>query len=219
MRFIAGAYEEQFYIRDVMNFDYKTIPSCNPNNLTQALAGGLPCLANLAPIPTTRPNDPSVRSDPTAFGEDTRRGYDQWAGFVSLDYDILPNLTVTAGTRWYQYNEFETGTQYGTDSSCLNVANGHCGDDVVNIGGGKDFKAYAGFKSRVNISWHITPDIMAYGTWSQGFRPGGFNRSGGNVAPGVGGAPQFSKPLSYAPDSLTNNEVGMKPTSWTITCR
>ena len=92
------------------------------------------------------------------------------------------------------------------------MANGHCSDDVVNIGNGLDRKTYSGFKSRVNITYHITPDIMAYATWSQGFRPGGFNRSGGAVAPGAGGVKQFNKPLSYAPDSLTNNEVGVKGT-------
>jgi len=152
-----------------------------------------------------------VRSDATAFGEDTRRGYDQWAAFGSIDYDIIPDiLTVTAGTRWYEYKEFETGTQYGTDSSCMNVPNGHCGDDVVNIGGGLDRKTYSGFKSRANVTWHITPDIMAYATYSQGFRPGGFNRSTGAVAPGPGGVKQFEKPNGYAPDTLTNNEIGIK---------
>jgi len=30
--------------------------------------------------------------------------------------------------------------------------------------------------------WHVTPDIMAYYTYSEGFRPGGFNRT--NSLPG-----------------------------------
>ncbi len=30
--------------------------------------------------------------------------------------------------------------------------------------------------SRVNLTYHITPDVMAYYTYSQGYRPGGFNR-------------------------------------------
>ena len=38
-------------------------------------------------------------------------------------------------------------------------------------------RRYHGFKSRGNLTWHITPDVMVYYTYSQGFRPGGFNRT------------------------------------------
>src|SRR5207245_10435545 len=31
---------------------------------------------------------------------------------------------------------------------------------------------YTGFRSRANLTWKITPDLLAYYTWSQGFRPG-----------------------------------------------
>ena len=44
-------------------------------------------------------------------------------------------------------------------------------------------RRYHGFKSRANLTWHITPDIMAYYTFSQGFRPGGFNRTVGDRGP------------------------------------
>ena len=53
---------------------------------------------------------------------------------------------------------------------------------------------------------------MAYYTFSQGFRPGAFNRSAGAVAPGAGGVDQFNKPNGYGPDSLQNQEIGMKGT-------
>ncbi len=212
-RVIAGAYWEQFRIYDVMNFDYKTIQSCTPANLTAALGGGPVCLADVRPAPGSTMNDPSVRGDSTAFGEDTQRGYDQTAFFASADYDIIPDtLTVTAGTRWYQYRDFEVGSQYGTNTSCLNVANGTCTGGMVNIDAANDRKTYAGFKSRANVTWHITPDIMAYYTFSEGFRPGAFNRSVSAVAPGPGGIPQFIKPNGYGPDSLQNQEVGMKGT-------
>jgi outer membrane receptor protein involved in Fe transport len=36
----------------------------------------------------------------------------------------------------------------------------------------------SGFRSRANLTWHVTPDAMVYYTFSQGFRPGGFNRTG-----------------------------------------
>ena len=213
LRFIAGAFYEDYKIYDVMNFKYKTIPSCNPGNLAVAVAGGPVCVADVRTAPGSTANDPGIRDDNTAFGEDTQRGYKQTAAFLSADYDIIPDvLTITGGTRWYEYKEFEVGSQYGTGTGCLNVPNGDCAGGLVNIDAAHDKKTYAGFKSRANITWHIDPNTMLYYTWSQGFRPGGFNRSVGNVAPDSTGTKQYTKPNGYAPDELINNEVGLKTT-------
>ena len=213
LRAIGGAYWEEFHIYDVMNFNYKTDPSCNPANLSAALAGGPVCVANVRTAPGSTANDPGVRSDSTAFGEDTQRGYNQYAFFGSADFDIIPDtLTVTGGARWYQYREYEVGSQYGTNTGCLNVANGQCSGGMINIDAAKDRKTYSGVKGRANVTWHIAPDIMVYYTFSQGFRPGAFNRASGAVAPGAGGVAQFNKPNAYGPDSLQNQEIGMKGT-------
>ncbi len=212
LRAIGGAYWEEFHIYDDMNFNYKTIPACNQANLTGALAGGPVCVADVRPSPAATLNDPSIRSDATAFGEDTQRGYNQYAFFGSVDYDIIPDtLTVTGGARWFQYRDFEVGSQYGTTTGCLDVPNGQCAGGVVNINAANDRKTYSGVKGRANITWHVTQDIMAYYTFSQGFRPGAFNRSSSAVAP-LSGVNQFQKPNSYGPDSLQNQEVGMKGT-------
>ena len=42
-------------------------------------------------------------------------------------------------------------------------------------------------RAAVNLTWHITPDVMAYYTYSQGFRPGGFNRTIANKAKDANG--------------------------------
>jgi iron complex outermembrane recepter protein len=218
-RGIVGAYYEDFKIFDVMNFNYKTIPSCTPTNLAAAEAGGPDCVANVAPAPGSTATDPSVRGDPTAFGEDLQRGYKQEAMFASFDYDIIPKtLTITGGTRWYHYTEFETGSQYGTNDSCVNIPNDPgCTSDTHNINQANLRASYHGFRSRGNLTWHITPDAMVYYTFSQGFRPGAFNRTVSAVAPGPDINPatgknvaQFEKPAGYGPDELINNEVGWK---------
>jgi iron complex outermembrane recepter protein len=69
---------------------------------------------------------------------------------------------------------------------------------------------YKGFKSRANLTWHFLPDALAYYTWSQGFRPGAFNRSSGCYIPDAQGTSLYCSPLSYASDNLTNNELGWK---------
>jgi len=52
---------------------------------------------------------------------------------------------------------------------------------------------------KVNLTYQIDPDKMIYGTWSQGFRPGGINRDG-TLPP-------------YVSDYLDNWEFGWK-TTW-----
>ncbi len=209
-RGIVGVFWEDFEIYDNMNFLYKTIPSCTPSNLSTALAGGAPCVANVGPAPGAYASDPSVRNDNVAFGEDIRRGYRQTAAFASIDYDLIPKvLTITGGTRYYHYSEDEVGSKYTTPLACTNVANG-CYAGVTNINAEHENTTFSGLKSRGNLTWHVTPDVMVYYTFSQGFRPGGFNRSVAHKAKDVNGVPQYSSPLSYSPDSLTNNEIGWK---------
>ena len=205
---LVGLYYENFNIQDNMNFDYKTIPSCTAQNLSAALAGGAPCVADVRPAPGSPAWDPSVRSDTTAFGEDDQRGYKQTAAFTSVSYDVLPKiLTLTAGTRFYHYTEYQIGSQYGTSSSCVDVPNGQCSGGMFPM---NYHSSYHGFKSRFNVTWHISPDVMAYFTYSQGFRPGAFNRVQKNVAPDANGNPQYQVQTTYAPDSLDNYEIGLK---------
>jgi iron complex outermembrane receptor protein len=88
----------------------------------------------------------------------------------------------------------------------------------------------SGFRSRGNLTWKVTDDVMVYYTYSQGFRPGGFNRgTAGNLPVGfvpgqsskcgytdgatVYPACQFFTPLQWQSDNLTNNEIGWK-TEW-----
>jgi iron complex outermembrane receptor protein len=211
LRAIAGAYQEQFRITDDMNFNYKSLPDCNAANLATALAGGATCVADVGPAAGSTASDPSVRGNTTAFGEDVQRGYDQVAFFGSVDFDIIPNvLTITAGTRYFQYSEFEVGSQYGTDTGCADVPNGTCTNDEKNIDSHHDKKVYRGFKNRFNVTWHIDPRTIAYFTYSEGFRPGGFNRTVSGVAKDADGNAQYEKPNGYAPDTLTNYEVGLK---------
>ena len=179
------------------------------------------CIGNVTPVNAVL--DPGVRNDIDNFGEDMQRGYNQTAVFGSVDFDIIPKvLTVTGGTRYFRYSEDQHGSQW-TVGACVDQLNGTCFAHPFNYNA-----VYTGFKSRANLTWHITPDVMAYYTFSQGYRPGAFNRLPGGrtqiwvnaagvplangVAAGAGDTHQvqFDKPTAYGPDSLTNNEIGLK---------
>ena len=222
IRGLVGAFWEKFVIYDDMNFNYMPIPQCSPENLAISAAGGPDCVTTVGPMAGYFSGTPGYRTDTnTAFGEDVQRGYKQLAEFVSVDFDIIPKvLTLTGGTRHFHYDEFEHGSEYySATSTVLNVPNGtctHCGFGIVLD------KSESGFKSRANLTWHITPDQLAYYTWSQGFRPGGFNRTATNldgsqvflkgVAQFTAGGKdyQFNKPAGYDSDNLLNNEFGYK---------
>ena len=210
-RVIAGGYYESFRIMDNQDWSYSSIPSCNPSLTAAAIkAAGTVCLAQVAPNPAATLNVAGPRAPGVSFGEDTQRGYKQYAAFGSVDFDIFHNLTITAGTRYYNYKEYETGSVYSSFSaSCYQAPVCVTGSnlDALNL------KAtFHGFKSKGVITWKPQEHTMIYGLFSQGFRPGGFNRGPSSrvsdpVAPH---AKQLLVSASYAPDTLTNYEVGLK---------
>jgi len=228
VRGLVGIYWEKFVIDDEMNFNYLNIPQCDPSKLAAALAGGLDCLSAVGPFPGSFAGDPSLRTGThTAFGDDDQRGYKQTAEFASVDFDLIPKLlTLSGGTRHYHYEEFEEGSAFYSETTSpllINhpngacVAAGACGFPI-NLS-----KSESGYRSRGNLTWHITPDLMAYYTFSQGYRPGGFNRT-----PSLPGQPpylgatttapyssarntdQYEEPVGYNSDNLINNEIGFK---------
>jgi len=216
LRALAGVFVEDFKIYDNQNFNYKSIPSCDPVRLAASLAGGPTCIANVGPLPNLAPNDPTTRGDATAFGEDVVRGYKQFAVFGSVDFDIIPKvLTISAGTRYFRYSGFEQVTLYFTGTNCQNVANGQCVGSQAPI---DQHRVDSGFRSRANITWHVDDKTITYFTFSQGFRPGGFNRTTQQVAPlpvtvnGVTtrGPAQYQREISFGPDSLNSYEIGFK---------
>jgi iron complex outermembrane receptor protein len=155
-------------------------------------------------------NNPNTRNDSVAFFEDVTRGYKQYAFFTSVDYDIIPKvLTITGGTRYYHFANFMNGSVVSS-FGCLDAGPAPCLAGATNINAENEVSNYSGFKSRGNISWHITPDTLLYYTYSQAFRPGAFNRTGGCHVKDANGINQYCIPLKYAPDSLTNQEIGWK---------
>ena len=161
-----------------------------------------------------------------------------YAMFGEASFDITPTLTLTAGGRGFIYNNsligffgfgrnpagspfnaagssrtgvagcFTTNGQILRDNPTgtllpATIAPGPC----TNLG---DFNTATsqiqpkatkgeGFLHRLNLTWKPSRDLLFYGTWSRGFRPGGINRRAGIPA--------------YAPDFLTNYELGWK-TTW-----
>ncbi len=128
-----------------------------------------------------------------------------YAAFGELSFDIIPELTVTAGGRYYKYdntlvgwfgfNNFtDDGNGYSSNPDYLCAAPPQVdGSPCTNVD--KRTKD-TGFVHRLNATYKPNEDLLIYATWSTGFRPGGINRRG-SLPP-------------YKPDLLTNYEIGAK---------
>ena len=160
-----------------------------------------------------------------------------YAVFGEAAFDILPNLTLTAGGRAFIYDNSligffgfgrnpagppfnaagssRTGVAgcYTTTGASLRdnpggtllpaaVPGGPCTNLATFVVGPNTLRPKAtegqGFTHKLNLTWKPTEDLLLYSTWSRGFRPGGINRRA-TIAP-------------YAPDFLTNYELGVKTT-------
>jgi outer membrane receptor protein involved in Fe transport len=214
IRGIAGVFWEANELFDETGWNYKNIPSCTSNG-----AGGTPgnsgCFADIGTFPGTTVQNPGVQGSNTSFYQDTVRETKQTAFFASLDYDLIPKvLTVTAGTRHFRFDNTSAGSvlaSFGCFQGGAPAGGCHNPAYSYNLNAANLSDTESGFKSRGNLTWHVTPDTMVYYTFSQGFRPGGFNQNGGSDhAFTTALVPQYIIPKSYTSDKLTNNEIGWK---------
>jgi iron complex outermembrane receptor protein len=123
-----------------------------------------------------------------------------YAGFIDMSFDILPNLTLNGGVRYFKTRNSLSGfsgfaSTVDDPDTCAPVSSSSelpclLFDKTV---------TETGETHKVNLTWKINPDAMVYATYSTGFRPGGINRR-------VGVNP-------YKADTLDNYEIGMK-TEW-----
>ncbi|MFN3214808.1 MAG: TonB-dependent receptor [Henriciella sp.] len=99
-----------------------------------------------------------------------------WALFGQVEFDLNDRATLQLGARYDEdeRNQTNPGTA-GSDRS----------------------ETFDSFQPKVTLSYDLTPDVMAYATYSTGFRSGGFN------APGV-------VLTRFDDETLTNYEVGLK---------
>ena len=245
LRGIAGAFWEDNKLWDQTAWMYKELPPCTTND-SPGTGGNRGCLSNVGTMPGTTVQNPGVQGDHVSFYQDQVREVKQLAFFASVDFDLIPKtLTVTAGARYFRFDNSMKGavlSSFGCFQGGLNgalVPGATNGCYVANSPNPYPLPAFGalyysynldydnlkdtetGTRARANLTWHATPDVMFYYTFSQGFRPGGFNQNGGsphaytqlpppNPGPGSPNVAQYLIPRSFTSDDLTNNEIGWK---------
>ena len=134
------------------------------------------------------------------------------AAYGEATLHVTSAWQVTGGLRYFKYDATATG---GTDTPLFGggltrtpypliqfapsrVRSGGTGDD--------------GFVWKANTSYKFSPDLLAYATYSTGYRIGGVNRVAPCVLPLPAGQNVCALPneLSYGPDKTRNMEVGIR---------
>lgn len=191
LRYIVGAFYED------STHDYELsweIPGIRPG---KTVASGLE-QDNMLPDPRN-PNGltlPSGSNLPpnTYFFTDQSRLDEQLAFFGEVSFDINDSLTATIGGRYFDAEteiEGYAGSAIFSPFTVLGAGNG-----------GADISVQEdGFLYKANLTYQINSDVMVYGTFSEGFRPGGANRD-----------PKGGIPKTYDADFVDNFELGWKAT-------
>ncbi|MDO9368743.1 MAG: TonB-dependent receptor [Sphingopyxis sp.] len=129
-----------------------------------------------------------------------RRVDRDYAAFGELSFDITDKLTLTGGGRLYKFDNSLVGffgyNNPGFSGNPVYACQGPAvvaGSPCTNLD--KRTKK-TDFIYKLNLTYKLTDDVLVYGTWSRGFRPGGINRRG-SLPP-------------YGSDTLDNYELGWK---------
>ena len=244
IRAIGGLFFENYVIREKTDWFYTSaipyFPSIAPPTGYYMSNGTVVCTCQaLPPGAKFYPgdvyvNDPGARPPGDTFFNDLIRSYTQDAAYLSVDWDLVPKtLTLTTGTRYFRIRDSLQGASVGSAGCNLiyfaNTPDPCVNQDTANITAEGLQPTYSRFTSRLNLGWKVSDDKLLYYTWSQGFRPGSFNRpvatpSSSPLSAGPPGSDNpaqalarlngtWQPPRVISPDSLINNEIGWK-TMW-----
>ncbi len=148
----------------------------------------------------------------------------EYAFFGELNYQLTDAWSVTLGARYYDY---ELNTASAVDFPLANTVFGGAPADQIILEFERDEQSDDGVLFKFNSAYNFTDDIMAYFTYSEGFRIGGGNGLG-LCAPEIIEAQTNDDPsddpdqsencalpdeFAYSSDETKNHELGIR-TTW-----
>lgn len=193
-RFIGGVFFDDADLGATIDFT-------SPGQIARGIT------AQQLPLPGTTIFNPNPRPQGVNFVNDITRNEKQSAIFGELTYDLVPDtLSATIGARYYEQEVSLAGSTnfFFATTTTDNDFGINIDENLAGISPGKEDDTIV----KVNVSWTPNEDSLIYATYSEGFRPGGFNRRGG---PGSAD-PTVFVPFGYVTDTVENIELGWKAT-------
>lgn len=113
------------------------------------------------------------------------------AAFGQVDFHILPQLTFSVGARYSSERKtIDESQQLDTTRTYSPTA------PIIPFRSNSDGKTWSSFDPKATLEFRPVKGVLAYATYSQAFKSGGFNLGG------------FQAPFN--PERLTSYEVGLK---------
>ena len=175
------------------------------------VAGSTGFFAPNRPIAGSTIHNPAFRPPGITFINDAIREEEQLAFFGEVTFDITDQWSVTGGARYYDLESSLRGSSSFANPCDLSLP---C-DSSQDGEGGRNYDEILAADLPLKesdtilkgtVSWRPFDDTMFFFTYSEGFRPGGFNRTAG-------------VPTTYFADEATNYELGWKTTLFDGTLR
>ena len=126
-------------------------------------------------------------------GESATKSY---AAFAQATYNLTTSLAFTAGARYTEDKKSFLPNEY-----VINSKGGPFPDGLEVLPPIEVDATFSKFTPLLNVSYHLAPETMIYGTYSKGFKSGGFTQ---RVFPPLPATPTFQ------PETVTSYEVGLK---------
>ena len=235
----GGVFFEDFEILHVGDFNYQAPMEAGFSPIDIRTSGT---------FDNSEANARGLLTDSTQFRNDNTRTEEQTAIFGEITLDVTDSLSVAVGARYYDLDYGFTGYgawRYGNRPLFIDD-NDPTNDIRPARTGGRDYQTNFAELQPLNVtdtimrftaSWQPeNSDTLIFATWSEGYRPPGFNRAaaqkggqynaadqnirddgtncGNEVAipSNASGFPGYCLPYVFDSDSLENMELGWKTT-------
>lgn len=168
------------------------------------VAGSTGFFAPNRPIAGSTIHNPNFRPPGITFINDAIREEEQLAFFGEVTFDITDQWSVTGGARYYDIESSLRGSSSFANPCdlslpCDSSQDGESGRNYDEILAADLPLKESDTILKGTVSYRPFDDTMFFFTYSEGFRPGGFNRTEG-------------VPTTYFADEATNYEFGWKST-------
>lgn len=180
-----------------------------------------------SPNAAVNANDNSVRPVKVGFFNDVQRKDKQFAVYGEASFDIIPEkLIATGGLRYYNEKASINGSSNGSFGGSRGIYNPATGTYSPSATPPTNYNVsanlnvlyadaspakYTGVLFKGNLTYKFGEGSLVYATYSDGFRPGGFNRRPCRVPSAI--CPtnaDFVRLGTYVPDKVKNYEIGGK---------
>ncbi|HSG97166.1 MAG TPA: TonB-dependent receptor [Woeseiaceae bacterium] len=169
------------------------------------VAGSIGAFAPNSPHSQSTAVNPNPRAQGITFMNDAIRDEEQVAVFGEVTFNVSDAFAVSLGARSYDIetslvgsSNFATGCP-AAPAPCTAADDGDGGRSYDVLFAGNLPLKEDDTILKASVSYAPNDDMLFFATFSEGFRPGGFNRNAG-------------VPVTYVSDEMTNIELGWKTT-------